>query len=84
MNKWYRLGQEFAKKFDDKNVYDYLKKNNLCNNFTDSQGKDFKEKDYKKLCKIVDLPEETEEIHYSYGERKYYFYQGYDKRSVEK
>ena len=47
-------------------------------------GKDFKEKDYKKLCKIVDLPEETEEIHYSYGERKYYFYQGYDKRSVEK
>ena len=30
MNKWYRLGQEFAKKFDDKNVYDYLKKNNLC------------------------------------------------------
>ena len=51
MNKWYRLGQEFAKKFDDKNVYDYLKKNNLCNNFTDSQGKDFKEKIIKNFAK---------------------------------
>ena len=55
MNKWYRLGQEFAKKFDDKNVYDYLKKNNLCNNFTDSQGKDFKEKDYKKQQEMLEL-----------------------------
>ena len=68
MNKWYRLGQEFAKKFDDKNVYDYLKKNNLCNNFTDSQGKDFKEKDYKKLCEMVGIPEEAEDKHYSHGE----------------
>lgn len=79
MNKWYRLGQEFAKKFDDKNVYDYLKKNNLCNNFTDSQGKDFKEKDYKKLCEMVGIPEEAEDKHYSHGERKYYFNWGFDK-----
>jgi len=44
MNKWYRLGQEFAKKFDDKNVYDYLKKNNLCNNFNRQSRKGLQRK----------------------------------------
>ena len=83
MNKWYRLGQEFAKKFDDKNVYDYLKKNNLCNIFTDSQGKDFKEKDYKKLCEMGGIPEEAEDKHYSHGERKYYFNWGFDKEKTK-
>ena len=83
MNKWYRLGQEFNKKFTKEQFFEILRNNNHTNALG-CIGKDFKEKDYKKLCKIVDLPEETEEIHYSYGERKYYFYQGYDKRSVEK
>ena len=83
MNKWYRLGQEFNKKFTKEQFFEILRNNNYTNALG-CIGKDFKEKDYKKLCKIVDLPEETEEIHYSYGERKYYFFQGYDKRSVEK
>lgn len=26
MNKWYRLGQEFSKKYSGKDVYDFLRK----------------------------------------------------------
>ena len=61
MNKWYRLGKEFSKKYSGKDVYDFLRKNNLCNNFTSSVGKDFTEKHYKKMCEMVGISEEIEE-----------------------
>lgn len=82
MNKWYRLGQEFNKKFTKEQFFEILRNNNYTNALG-CIGKDFKEKDYKKLCKIVDLPEETEEIHYSHGERKYYFNWGFDKEKTK-
>ncbi len=78
MNKWYRLGKEFSKKYSGKDVYDFLRKNNLCNNFTSSVGKDFTEKHYKKMCEMVGISEEIEDKHYTNGERKYYFYWGFD------
>ena len=61
MNKWYRLGKEFSKKYSGKDVYDFLRKNNLCNNFTSSVGKDFTEKHYKKMCEMVGISEEIED-----------------------
>jgi hypothetical protein len=80
MNKWYRLGQEFNKKFTKEQFFEILRNNNYTNALG-CIGKDFKEeKDYKKLCEMVGIPEETEDKHYNYGERKYYFYQGYDKK----
>ena len=63
MNKWYRLGKEFSKKYSGKDVYDFLRKNNLCNNFTSSVGKDFTEKHYKKMCEMVGISEEIEDKH---------------------
>ncbi len=81
MNKWYRLGKKFSKKYSGKDVYDFLRKNNLCNNFTSSVGKDFTEKHYKKMCEMVGISEEIEDKHYTNGERKYYFYWGFDNEA---
>lgn len=78
MNKWYRLGQKFANKFSYKQFYEVLRDNNYTNALG-CIGKDIKEKDYIKLCKIVGVtPEEPENIHYCHGERKYYFVWGFD------
>lgn len=82
MNKWYRLGQEFNKKFTREQFFEILRNNNYTNALG-CIGKDFKEKDYKKLCKIVDIPEETEDKHYTHGERKYYFNWGFDKEKTK-
>lgn len=82
MNKWYRLGQEFNKKFTKEQFYEILRDNNYTNALG-CIGKDFKEKDYKKLCEMVGIPEEAEDKHYSHGERKYYFNWGFDKEKTK-
>lgn len=82
MNKWYRLGQEFNKKFTKEQFFEILRNNNYTNALG-CIGKDFKGKDYKKLCEMVGIPEETEDKHYSHGERKYYFNWGFDKEKTK-
>ena len=82
MNKWYRLGQEFNKKFTKEQFYEILRDNNYTNALG-CIGKDFKEKDYKKLCEMVGIPEEAEDKHYSHGERQYYFNWGFDKEKTK-
>lgn len=77
MNKWYRLGTQFGKKFDGQLLDSYLRKNNL--HATANSNKDFKDKDYKKLCTLAGVTPEIEEKQYKQGERKYYFYWGFDK-----
>lgn len=79
MSKWFKLGQEFSKKYTKEQFFEILRDGNYTNALG-CEGKDFKEKDYIKLCEMVGIPEETEDKHYNYGERKYYFYQGYDKK----
>ena len=82
MNTWYRLGQEFNKKFTKEQFFEILRNNNYTNALG-CKGKDFKEKDYKKLCEMVGIPEEAEDKHYSHGERKYYFNWGFDKEKTK-
>ena len=82
MNKWYRLGQEFNKKFTKEQFFEILRNNNYTNALG-CIGKDFKGKDYKKLCEMVGIPEEAEDKHYSHGERKYYFNWGFDKEKTK-
>lgn len=77
MNKWYRLGAKYGEKYSDEDFYKYVVKNNLCNSFTTTVVKDFKEKHYKGLCALVGLEEETEEKDYERGERIYYFDWGF-------
>lgn len=77
MNKWYRLGQAFAKKYSDGELFKFLSENNYINGIS-GNGKDFKEKDYTKMCVLVGIEEEEENEHYTYGERKYCFYWGFD------
>lgn len=83
MNKWFRLGKKFARKFTDKEMYDFLAKNNLVN-VAGTDGKDFKEGDYAKICKLIGAEIEKEDKCYSHGERKYYFYWGFDKKKLNK
>lgn len=78
MNKWYRLGSKFRGKFTELTLNEYLSKNNLYNNES-GITKDFTEKDYKKICKIIDCEIEQEEKKYLPGEKKYYFYWGFDR-----
>lgn len=77
MNKWYRLGKAFAEKYTNKELYEFLRNNNYTNALG-CIGKDFKEKDYKKICQYVGIEEEVENKHYAYGEKKYYFMWGFD------
>lgn len=77
MNKWYRLGQKFNKKFSDSQFYEVLRDNNYTNALG-GIGKDFKEKDYIKLCNIIGATPVEETKHYIFGERKYYFLWGFD------
>ena len=77
MNKWFKLGQEFSKKYTKEQFFEILRDGNYTNALG-CEGKDFKEKDYIKLCKIIGAtPVETEDKHYNFGERKYYFYLGF-------
>lgn len=79
MNKWYRLGQQFSEVLSRKSLNNYLERNNLYNSNSGIQ-KDFKEKNYIEMCLMVGIePEIKEEKQYRHGERKYYFYWGYDK-----
>ena len=77
MNRWYRLGEKFNKKFHRELLNSYLRKNNLYT--TSNSNKDFKDKDYEKLCILAGVTPEIEEKQYRQGERKYYFYWGFDK-----
>lgn len=82
MNKWYRLGKKFSEKYSDKELYKFLDENNYVNALS-CEGKDFREKDYKKMCAMIGLEEETEDKHYTHGERKYYFNWGFDKEKTK-
>lgn len=82
MNKWYRLGVEWSKKFRynaNKECLNYIEKNNLENLFNSFTGKDFTEIHYTEICKILKVQPEEEDREYDFGERKYYFYWGLDK-----
>lgn len=79
MNKWYKLGQEFNKKYSSQELYELLRDNNHTNALG-CIGKDFKEKDYIRLCKIIGATPVEENRHYLHGERKYYFLHGFDQK----
>mgnify|MGYP000165821661 CR=1 FL=1 len=79
MNKWYRLGQAFAKKYSDGELYKFLNENNYINR-TGAEGKDFKDDFYDEMCAIVGVEKETETKQYIQGERKYCFYWGFDNK----
>lgn len=79
MNKWYRLGQAFAKKYSDGELYKFLNENNYINR-TGAEGKDFKDDFYDEMCAIVGVEKETETKQYIRGERKYCFYWGFDNK----
>lgn len=83
MNKWYRLGEKFSEKYSDKELYKFLNENNYVNSLN-CEGKDFKERDYKKMCSMIGTEEEIENKHYTHGERKYYFYWGFEQRNTAK
>ena len=51
MNKWYRLGQEFNKKFTKEQFFEILR-NNSYTNALGCIGKDFKEKHIKNFARL--------------------------------